>query len=367
MDSTVRVEPAAQRDASADPNAAERLAALAYDDMRRVDALILERLDSHVALIPELSRYLIEAGGKRVRPMITVAAANMLGPCEQPPVLLAAAVEFIHTATLLHDDVVDESGMRRGKVAANLVWSNASSVLVGDFLFARSFSLMVEAGSMKALGVLSAAASTIAEGEVRQLSAVKDLGVSVETYMEIIDAKTAALFAAAAEVAGIVAGRPLVEEEALRTYGRELGLAFQLVDDALDYGGAASKLGKSVGDDFREGKVTLPVALCLQAARVTRPRSGNAPSPKPTSVKAISSRRWPISRATDHCGPRSTRPVTTPAGRVRLWRFSRTMPGAARWAIWPTSSSSAPTDRCPARPRQPVGGCDGGQKRRHRR
>lgn len=266
MDSTVRVEPAAQRDASADPNAAERLAALAYDDMRRVDALILERLDSHVALIPELSRYLIEAGGKRVRPMITVAAANMLGPCEQPPVLLAAAVEFIHTATLLHDDVVDESGMRRGKVAANLVWSNASSVLVGDFLFARSFSLMVEAGSMKALGVLSAAASTIAEGEVRQLSAVKDLGVSVETYMEIIDAKTAALFAAAAEVAGIVAGRPLAEEEALRTYGRELGLAFQLVDDALDYGGAASKLGKSVGDDFREGKVTLPVALCLQAA-----------------------------------------------------------------------------------------------------
>lgn len=266
MDSTVRVEPAAQRDASADANAAERLAALAYDDMRRVDALILERLDSHVALIPELSRYLIEAGGKRVRPMITVAAANMLGPCEQPPVLLAAAVEFIHTATLLHDDVVDESGMRRGKVAANLVWSNASSVLVGDFLFARSFSLMVEAGSMKALGVLSAAASTIAEGEVRQLSAVKDLGVSVETYMEIIDAKTAALFAAAAEVAGIVAGRPLVEEEALRTYGRELGLAFQLVDDALDYGGAASKLGKSVGDDFREGKVTLPVALCLQAA-----------------------------------------------------------------------------------------------------
>jgi octaprenyl-diphosphate synthase len=266
VDSTVRVEPAAQRDASADANAAERLAALAYDDMRRVDALILERLDSHVALIPELSRYLIEAGGKRVRPMITVAAANMLGQCEQPPVLLAAAVEFIHTATLLHDDVVDESGMRRGKVAANLVWSNASSVLVGDFLFARSFSLMVEAGSMKALGVLSAAASTIAEGEVRQLSAVKDLGVSVETYMEIIDAKTAALFAAAAEVAGIVAGRPLVEEEALRTYGRELGLAFQLVDDALDYGGAASKLGKSVGDDFREGKVTLPVALCLQAA-----------------------------------------------------------------------------------------------------
>ncbi|MBO6764770.1 polyprenyl synthetase family protein [Maricaulis sp.] len=253
-------------DVPARENAAERLAVLAYDDMRRVDALILERLDSHVALIPELARYLIEAGGKRVRPMITVAAANMLGHTDMAPIRLAAAVEFIHTATLLHDDVVDESGMRRGKVAANLVWGNASSVLVGDFLFARSFSLMVEAGSMKALGVLSAAASTIAEGEVRQLSAVKDIGVSVDTYMQIIDAKTAALFAAAAQVSGIVAARPSDEEAALETYGRELGLAFQLVDDALDYGGAAAKLGKSTGDDFREGKVTLPVALSLKQA-----------------------------------------------------------------------------------------------------
>jgi len=254
-------------EATGPANAAERLATIAYDDMRRVDALILERLDSHVELIPELARYLIEAGGKRVRPMITVAAANMIGYTDMAPIRLAAAVEFIHTATLLHDDVVDESGMRRGKAAANLVWGNASSVLVGDFLFARSFSLMVEAGSMKALGVLSAAASTIAEGEVRQLSAVKDIGVSVDTYMQIIDAKTAALFAAAAQVSGIVAGRPDAEETALETYGRELGLAFQLVDDALDYGGAAAKLGKSTGDDFREGKVTLPVALCLQKAQ----------------------------------------------------------------------------------------------------
>ncbi|WP_091769227.1 polyprenyl synthetase family protein [Maricaulis salignorans] len=250
----------------AELNAAERLATLAFDDMRRVDALILDRLQSHVTLIPELARYLIEAGGKRVRPMITIAAANMIGCRDEAPIKLAAAVEFIHTATLLHDDVVDESGMRRGKAAANLVWGNASSVLVGDFLFARSFSLMVEAGSMKALGVLSAAASTIAEGEVRQLAAVKDTGVSVETYLEIIDAKTAALFAAAAQVAGIVAARPIVEEKALETYGRELGLAFQLVDDALDYDGAAAKLGKSVGDDFREGKVTLPVALSILSA-----------------------------------------------------------------------------------------------------
>jgi octaprenyl-diphosphate synthase len=261
VDTTVSVKAAAS-----EQNAAERLAALAYADMRRVDALILDRLDSHVALIPELARYLIEAGGKRVRPMITIAAANLLGHRGEAPIRLAAAVEFIHTATLLHDDVVDESGMRRGQQAANLIWGNASSVLVGDFLFARSFSLMVEAGSMRALDVLSRAASTIAEGEVRQLSAVKDTGVSVETYMEIIDAKTAALFAAAAQVSGIVAGRAKAEEAALETYGRELGLAFQLVDDALDYGGRESKLGKAVGDDFREGKVTLPVALCIRAA-----------------------------------------------------------------------------------------------------
>lgn len=250
----------------AEANAAERLATLAYADMRRIDAIILDRMQSHVSLIPELSRYLIEAGGKRVRPMITIAAANMLGYREESPIKLAAAVEFIHTATLLHDDVVDESGMRRGKTAANLIWGNASSVLVGDFLFARSFSLMVEAGSMRALGVLSNAASTIAEGEVRQLSAVRDIGVSVETYMDIIEAKTAALFAAASEVSGIVASRSDTEITALNTYGRELGLAFQLVDDALDYGGREAKLGKSVGDDFREGKVTLPVALCLQHA-----------------------------------------------------------------------------------------------------
>ncbi|MBO6729867.1 MAG: polyprenyl synthetase family protein, partial [Maricaulis sp.] len=206
------------------------------------------------------------AGGKRLRPMLTLAAADLCGYQGDRHIKLAACVEFIHTATLLHDDVVDESGMRRGKTAANLIWGNASSVLVGDFLFARSFSLMVEAGSMKALGVLSAAASTIAEGEVRQLSAVKDTSVSVDTYMQIIDAKTAALFAAAAQVSGIVASRNAADEEALETYGRELGLAFQLVDDALDYGGRASKLGKSVGDDFREGKVTLPVALCIAKA-----------------------------------------------------------------------------------------------------
>ena len=262
MDTTVTTKTVLHK-----PNAAERLASLAYADMRNVDALILDRMQSHVDLIPDLARYLIEAGGKRVRPMITIACANMIGHRDEAPLKLAAAVEFIHTATLLHDDVVDESGMRRGQQAANLIWGNASSVLVGDFLFARSFSLMVEAGSMKALGVLSAAASTIAEGEVRQLSAIKDTGITVDTYMDIISAKTAALFSAAAQVAGIVAARPVAEEKALETYGRELGLAFQLVDDALDYDGREKALGKSVGDDFREGKVTLPVALSLLTAQ----------------------------------------------------------------------------------------------------
>jgi octaprenyl-diphosphate synthase len=266
VDAIVDSDALSAKSAMQTPNAAERLATLAYGDMRRVDALILDRMQSHVSLIPDLARYLIEAGGKRVRPMITVACANMLGYRDEQPLKLAAAVEFIHTATLLHDDVVDESGMRRGQQAANLVWGNASSVLVGDFLFARSFSLMVEAGSLKALGVLSDAASTIAEGEVRQLAAVKDVSVSVETYMSIINAKTAALFAAAAQVAGIIAARPVAEEKALETYGRELGLAFQLVDDALDYGGREAMLGKSVGDDFREGKVTLPVARSIAAA-----------------------------------------------------------------------------------------------------
>ncbi|MDG2057342.1 MAG: polyprenyl synthetase family protein, partial [Tateyamaria sp.] len=253
MDAIVSVDATSAKRVEQPRNAAERLAQLVYEDMRLVDALILERMQSHVTLIPDLARYLIEAGGKRVRPMITVACANMLGYRDEAPLKLAAAVEFIHTATLLHDDVVDKSGMRRGQQAANLIWGNASSVLVGDFLFARSFTLMVEAGSMKALGVLSSAASTIAEGEVRQLAAIKDIGVSVETYMAIIGAKTAALFAAAAQVSGIVAERPLAEEMALETYGRELGLAFQLVDDALDYSGREAALGKTVGDDFREG------------------------------------------------------------------------------------------------------------------
>lgn len=262
MDISVKTGKSAQQS----ENAAERLASLAYDDMRRVDALILERMGSPVPLIPKLAHYLVEAGGKRIRPLITLASARMLGYDGDAQLKLAAAVEFIHTATLLHDDVVDESGLRRGKKAANVVWGNAPSVLVGDFLFARSFMLMVDAGSLEALHSLSRAASIIAEGEVRQLAAAGDIDVTVESYRAIIEAKTAALFAAAAEVSGIIADRPASEIAALDTYGRELGLAFQLVDDMLDYGGFDADLGKNTGDDFRESKVTLPVALALQKA-----------------------------------------------------------------------------------------------------
>ncbi len=247
-------------------NPAARLSTLARKDMAEVDTLIHERMGSTVPIIPKLARYLIDAGGKRIRPLITVAAAGMLGYRGRAHVSLAAAVEFIHTATLLHDDVVDESALRRGKAAANTVWGNPQSVLVGDFLFAQAFMLMVDGGSMEALHVLSRAAAVIAEGEVRQLAAAGDITTSRQAYMEIIGAKTAALFAAAAEVAPIVAGRPKAEQEALETYGRELGLAFQLVDDALDYGGMPEATGKKTGDDFREGKMTLPVVLALDAA-----------------------------------------------------------------------------------------------------
>jgi len=247
-------------------NPAARLFSLAQTDMAEVDRLIHERMGSSVPIIPKLARYLVDAGGKRIRPLITVAAARMVGYSGGAHTHLAAAVEFIHTATLLHDDVVDESALRRGKAAANTVWGNPQSVLVGDYLFAKAFMLMVDGGSMDALHVLSRAAAVIAEGEVRQLAAAGDINTSRQDYMEIIGAKTAALFAAAAEISPIVAQCPRAEQEALEVYGRELGLAFQLVDDALDYGGMPEATGKKTGDDFREGKITLPVVLALDAA-----------------------------------------------------------------------------------------------------
>jgi octaprenyl-diphosphate synthase len=247
------------------PNAVDRLAALLAEDLTAVDAIIHHYMASPVGVIPNLAAYLVDAGGKRIRPLITLAAARLLGGGGDGPRKLAAAVEFIHSATLLHDDVVDDSTMRRGKKSANIVWGNASSVLVGDFLFARSFNLMVETGDLMVLDILARAASIIAEGEVMQLAAANDAETTRERYMEIVGAKTAALFAAAAKAGAVAAGRPGAEATALEIYGRELGLAFQLVDDALDYGGASAVMGKNTGDDFKEGKVTLPVVFARDA------------------------------------------------------------------------------------------------------
>jgi octaprenyl-diphosphate synthase len=241
----------------------DRLAALAAADMAGVDALILSRMQSPVSVIPALADHIIVAGGKRLRPLLTVAAARLAGAQDDASLKLAAAVEFIHTATLLHDDVVDGSRLRRGKVAAHLIWGAPSSVLVGDFLFARAFELMVETGSMQAMEILARAARVIAEGEVLQLTRAHDINLSQDTYLEIISAKTAELFAAAAESGAVAAQASPVQAAALRAYGQNLGLAFQLSDDALDYGGSTETLGKNAGDDFREGKATLPLLLAI--------------------------------------------------------------------------------------------------------
>jgi octaprenyl-diphosphate synthase len=242
----------------------DALAALVAGDMGRVNQTILARTGSDVAMIPEVANHLISSGGKRLRPMLTLAAAQLVDYRGEGHVKLAAAVEFMHTATLLHDDVVDESDMRRGKLAARMLWGNEASVLVGDFLLGQAFKMMVEVGSLGCLDVLSTAAAVIAEGEVMQLSAAKDTQTTEEAYLAVINAKTAALFAAACEVGPLLAGRSPAEVAACRDYGRNLGVAFQLIDDALDYGGSAAKLGKNVGDDFREGKITLPVVLALR-------------------------------------------------------------------------------------------------------
>ena len=234
-------------------------------DMDGVNALISARMQSPVAVIPALADHLINAGGKRLRPLLTVAAARLAGSTGDGCLKLAAAVEFIHTATLLHDDVIDSSQLRRGKVAAHLIWGAPSSVLVGDYLFARSFELMVEAGSLRALDILAKAAGVISEGEVLQLTRAHDLNLSKDIYLEIIRAKTAELFAAAAEAGAVSAGASEEQTRAMRTYGMNLGLAFQLSDDALDYGGTTEALGKNAGDDFREGKATLPLLLAIAA------------------------------------------------------------------------------------------------------
>ena len=240
------------------------LVELVADDMERVNKLVLSRTGSDVAMIPEVAQHLISSGGKRLRPMLTIAAAQMCGYRGDGHIKLAASVEFMHTATLLHDDVVDESDMRRGRLAARMLWGNPASVLVGDFLLGQAFRMMVEVGSLDALDILSQAAAIIAEGEVMQLAAAKNTATTEDEYLAVIRAKTASLFSAACEVGPVVGGRNRSERAAFRSYGANLGLAFQLIDDALDYGGNSADLGKQVGDDFREGKITLPVVLAYR-------------------------------------------------------------------------------------------------------
>jgi len=242
----------------------ERLSALTRADMERVNALILSRTGSEVTMIPEVANHLISSGGKRLRPILTLATAALTGYAGNGHIRLAAAVEFMHTATLLHDDVVDESELRRGKAAARMLWGNEASVLVGDFLLGQAFKMMVEVGNLRALEILSSAAAVIAEGEVMQLAAAKKLDTTEDAYLHVIRGKTAELFAAACEVGPVLAGRAKADLAACRSYGMNLGIAFQLVDDALDYGGKSAKLGKNVGDDFREGKITLPVVLSFR-------------------------------------------------------------------------------------------------------
>ena len=263
LDTTTKADPKSQTGVSP----VEKLHALVGGDMTATDRMIHARMNSGVPLIPDLARHLIDSGGKRLRPLLTLAAARAGGYTGNGHVMLAAAVEFIHTATLLHDDVVDESALRRGKVSANLMWGNKPSVLVGDFLFSRAFQLMVETGNLAVLDILSGAAAIIAEGEVMQLKSANNLAVTEEHYLSVVSAKTAALFAAAAESGAVIAALPAPVVEGMHAYGLNLGIAFQLVDDALDYSGRQALMGKTVGDDFREAKMTLPIILAHARAR----------------------------------------------------------------------------------------------------
>jgi octaprenyl-diphosphate synthase len=254
-------------------DALTELQSLVAEDLQACNQTIVGRMTSPVVLIPQLAAHIVAAGGKRLRPVLTLACARLCGYAASGEaarhVKLAACVEFIHTATLLHDDVVDESLLRRGLASANAVFGNKASVLVGDFLFARAFQLMVEDGSLEVLAILSKAAATIAEGEVLQLMTQNDLSSGEQRYLDVVRGKTASLFAAACQVGAVVAGRSEAEETALAEYGMNLGIAFQLVDDALDYAADQAALGKTVGDDFREGKVTLPVLSAYRAGNVT--------------------------------------------------------------------------------------------------
>ena len=256
--------PLDERKAAVSASGIDPLIELVAPGMERVNAVILSRVGSDVAMVPEIATHLIASGGKRLRPMLTLATAALCGYSGEGDVKLAASVEFMHTATLLHDDVVDGSEMRRGKLAARMLWGNGASVLVGDFLLGQAFKMMVEVGSLEALRILADAAAVIAEGEVMQLAVAKNMATSEDDYLAVVRGKTAALFAAACEVGPVIAGRTAAEQAAARDYGMNLGVAFQLVDDALDYGGLEAELGKKVGDDFREGKITLPVVIAYR-------------------------------------------------------------------------------------------------------
>lgn len=257
---------AKQPDPKAKGGPLEELSARLDTDMKAVNAEIIKRMDSPVALIPQLASYLIAAGGKRIRPLMTLACTEIFGGDITRAHGLAASVEFIHTATLLHDDVVDESTQRRGQDTANMVFGNQASVLVGDFLFSRAFQLMVDDGSLDVLRILSDASAIIAQGEVMQLATANNLATSMDEYLDVIRAKTAALFAAACEVGPVIAGADNSQARAMAEYGMNLGIAFQIADDALDYNSSREKLGKTIGDDFREGKMTAPVIYALQNA-----------------------------------------------------------------------------------------------------
>ncbi|MCC0029840.1 MAG: polyprenyl synthetase family protein [Brucellaceae bacterium] len=290
-------------------------------DMAQVNELILSMAGSDVEMIPQVANHLVSSGGKRLRPMLTLAAAAMFGYRGESHVKLATSVEFMHTATLLHDDVVDESDMRRGKKTARMIWGNQASVLVGDFLLGQAFRMMVEVGSLDALDVLSHASSVIAEGEVMQLAAAKNTETTEDEYMAVILAKTAALFSAAAEVGPIIAGGDRAARSALKSYGTNLGLAFQLVDDALDYGGNAADLGKNVGDDFREGKITLPLILAYRRGiRPTSAPSGAPPSRTARAAMSSSSAPSNWSNATMPSATRSSGPAISAKSPAMRWR-----------------------------------------------
>ena len=258
---SIKPRPAEQGTAATPAAMLDAIRELVAPELAQVNAIILQRMQSDVSLIPELAQHLIAAGGKRVRPILTLLSASLCGYRGTRQMGLAASVEFIHTATLLHDDVVDKSRLRRGTPTANALWDNKAPVLVGDFLFSRAFQLMVADGSLRVLEILANASAVIAQGEVAQLTTANDTSTSEAAYLEVIGAKTAALFEAACQIGAVVAERPMAEEQDLATYGRNLGIAFQLIDDALDYSAAQAELGKTVGDDFADGKITLPVLI----------------------------------------------------------------------------------------------------------